>query len=459
MKFFLIIPIIAFFTLNTFAESKIPKDVKKHIIHSVIINSKPDFRKLAKIKKSNITWEDVYNLNVTLLLNEKFHSYYEYSTSIKTLMNHPNDCINHYSNITQVINNKFSYDPKVVQNLISILDKVCKSNMIDEESETDNYVVRSEENMPSPFEILDHFLTLTEKLPKFLRSSFQKPIIDIKETVFKDVSNDYGNGNIGGHNTGLINYLSFTLANDPQLAYDSLKFYNLIYSSNPGGDTNHGQVWDHSDLNFWKVAMNVCDNDPWRAIRVIGLKGHDVAANALNNKYFTDPNTKPLINLVEITSASRDKRFYQNGSISGIRIPNKIIKMFDFVKAQSSQLGRKDYFRAGNYHFIAGALVSEELLRKNNKYLTTVRVPTFIEDILGYSYKRIRILKYLTKDAVELFNKGCRFDKCKQPYDWNDKRYLEAMYSLNSNLAFLKLTAWQHGAGARFAWNVLHKKY
>jgi hypothetical protein len=290
-----------------------------------------------------------------------------------------------------------------------------------------------------------------------LRDAFQKPILDTKEIIFKDVSDNYGNGQVGGANDGIINYYSSEISQDAQLVYDTIQFYTNIYSDSINTDGNHGQVWDRAKKDYWNLALQTTNDDPWRAIRVLGIKGHDVCCNLLNSKYFKSREAFYFGPLADAVSQYREKMLYQIGSIGGIVLPNSIMEMFNLVRKQAIELGINQYYRAGHYHFIGGVFLAEELMRKNNEILAGIRMPTLISDFMGYAYKRLRIQSYLSADAKVLFESGCRFDKCKKPETWDELKFKKAMYSLNSNLAFLKLTAWQHREGARFAWNVLHK--
>ncbi len=442
--------------LNVKAATKVPKDLEHYVIGSFFLNTIPEFRNLRQIDESKTTWNDLFNLNLNLLTEGRFNNKIEFAASIQVLSLNTKVCSTHYQLIQNMIKSKFSGGDYAY--LMGILDKICisgQSVLVNYESAQNTRVEMG--GMPSPIEFFDLLIKFTEKFPQSIKAALQKPLYDSKEILFKDTNPNYPGGGIGGANIGLINYISNLLSQDPQWIADSIQFYLSIYGGEATGDTNHGQVWDFSKIDYWKAAMEITDHDPWRAIRVLGVKGHDVCCNDLNLNYFqSSAEAKYFGVLLNTVSAFRNKNLYQPGSIAGIKIPGSIMKMFDLVKANSNRLGPPRYYRSANYHTIAGILLTEELLRKENEVLFGVRIPTFISDAVGYAYKRIRIESYLQPDAAILFRKGCKFEKCTKPKDWNDKRYQLAMLNLDENLAFLKLTAWQHRVGAKFAWKALH---
>jgi|GEM_PF-3590067 len=277
-------------------------------------------------------------------------------------------------------------------------------------------------------------------------------------------------------NTGIAHYWSNEVQNDPVLFADALDFYSRVRRfdlltdwKKPMGSIS---LFDPEvKIDAWNEALESSDGDPYRAIRVLSIFGHDDITQAL-----------PVIGKQSERAAALNaflprslSIIYANGGLGGMKISPGLLKKFTEMHEEAKSLMERykdgifgldagptplnPMFRSGNYHFIGGMMVTAELVRRGHGNFAGLRLPVIVSEAAGWLYKRLTLeSKYLGNNGRKIFNLGYPAKVVPRPAEMTEAEFEVAKYIVRLNLLHLDLTKEQHRAGAEWAWRKLRAK-
>lgn len=276
----------------------------------------------------------------------------------------------------------------------------------------------------------------------------------------------------GESNYGIINFNSKKVQNNHKLFLSSFKFKADIIKL---GSVVESLPYYDAPLpkyDIWLYALKAAENDPYLALEVLTLYGHDSCAeyaylsNTKNGLSFIPASLNAIFEIGDFGGCGDEKNFmptHIQGALSGIYPSSRVsIKLKDVIQEYNRVFGKKFNLRTGYHHVYGGLLIAQEILRENLGKVSFINQATFISQALGYVYKRMQLPSYLSKNkAIDLFEM-MNHDEFRsiplKPKEWSEQEYKEAVATLKLNLAILDYTEEQHLQGAKFAFEV-YKKY
>ncbi|MBU6376786.1 MAG: hypothetical protein KGQ59_12365, partial [Bdellovibrionales bacterium] len=152
-----------------------------------------------------------------------------------------------------------------------------------EDSEEESSIDYSEESCSitpthqSPMEIASRLATKLKSLPGPVGGYLSKLIQDYEQVL---QPKSYGHLRVGDGNFGLASYLVQNFKSDPELLRSAQGFYSEISQRDlRAPEKRRPTIQDHVANEergwVWKLALQYTKNDPVKAMRVIGLCGHD----------------------------------------------------------------------------------------------------------------------------------------------------------------------------------------
>jgi hypothetical protein len=267
---------------------------------------------------------------------------------------------------------------------------------------------------------------------------------------------------VAGSNFGIIEYLSGLLDRSPILASDALRFYSRVRQidlSQPQSKADIILFDPKSQFNVWQLALEETDSNPFRAIRVLSIFGHDDVTQSVFSIYMNHRSWGDALNLFQPSNKSV---LYQNGALDGLEASSELKEEFSALYQEGLELYRQKFgdnaksageglFRSGNYHFYGGAYLASELMARGHDRYLGVRIPEFVAELLGGLYKQITMQSvYLGPLEQKLYLAGYPRIKPPKPKGVEQWEYERALFSVRLNLLHLKLTQEQHRKGAEW---------
>ncbi len=258
-------------------------------------------------------------------------------------------------------------------------------------------------------------------------------------------------------NQGLINYYSQKMSANHSLVLATLRFSLRLRKLNQEyrGLLEKAPTFDQRfNINLWPTLLAASNNDPKIALSVAAAYGHDVCCDSLRG----DDYLLILLNQVAPSSYGDDQNpkslFFLPGALNGITPSDKIVaKVRNALKFYNDLHQTHITFRYGHHHIYGGMLMAHELLEDNVGKAGVLNLATLVPEALGYAYKKTQTERYLSPDALYLWNAVLRneFKKINKPDAWDDLRFYKAKSEIELHLAFVDFTEEQHRLGAEFA--------
>jgi hypothetical protein len=324
---------------------------------------------------------------------------------------------------------------------------------------------------------------LKDKLQKFFGSDSkaQRSFDMIEELVLKDASWE----EMALSNSGVIGYLSRQLATDEHFYTASLKFYSQLLTLDQEFLKNSTRQLPNlfegaaSAVDLWKLALDSASGDVSDAQRVLTLFGHDDVANQL--RYFEGITQEQALKIDQLNVLRPDSKkslLYQNQVVQDWSISPKLKdkfnelyeqgKLLETEIAKSSEKGLYlmldsdrllDAFRSGNYHYMGGVYLVNELTRRGLSNFYGFKTSVMIAETLGFVYKKSVVDVYLSPHAKKLYQLSLSGKSIEKPKEWSDLEFKIAKWNLEINLLHLEYASEQHFKGAQWAFQTLAKFY
>lgn len=304
-------------------------------------------------------------------------------------------------------------------------------------------------------------------------SRWTKAVTDIQRLVIGDRKLPIP-GDVSFANVGLIQHWSQEVQASPILFSDSLDFYSRLKALDTSAVAKPavGPPLDRAkfalltdpptEVDIWALALESTEGDRVRAIRVLGVFGHDDQMQFLMPELGKHPEWAKLLNTFV---PKRTSLLYANGAIPGLGVSLGLKEKFAVMEKWRRDL-RARYpeddaltvaaFRSANYHFTGGLAFATELVLRGHGKLAGFRLPVLVSELLGKLYKRLTMeANYLGPDERVLFSLGYPRKKIARPAGMDEQRFAIAQYKLELNLLHLDLTHEQHRLSAEWALDVL----
>ncbi len=337
------------------------------------------------------------------------------------------------------------------------------------EARIDSPPAKNTDNVPDedPLEveagIQNEIFNLTDRWTRNLfgrNSPVTKVVRDTGELVVATESD------ISGANSQIVVYFVKKLLSDSIAYSDALEFYsrlqNLDQSQTDATRGLFAEIFDPpTTINIWTVALDATGGDVSRALRAISIYGHDDTAQSLGQ-------LNPYLELIDLLLPHISSLLYRNGAVDGLQISAKLRERFKTLETAANafneryagdsveKINLEAVFRTGNYHFIGGALMVNELLSMGNDHFLGMNLPVIIAEVAGKAYKRITMEQaYMSKNEQILYKRGFPTIPVLKPSGWSQAEYERAKIGVRLQLAHLDLTHEQHLKGAHWAYEQL----
>ncbi|MBC7385492.1 MAG: hypothetical protein H7301_04910 [Cryobacterium sp.] len=272
---------------------------------------------------------------------------------------------------------------------------------------------------------------------------------------------------IGLQNKGIIAHWSNSVSGDAVLFGDALDFYSRLQAidrTSPNQLPEIGVEETRDNFDIWDLALESTAGDRMRALRVLGIFGHDNVFRPLL-PVGPHPVWPATLNAFEPDGTSH---LFKNGGISTLIPTKKIAGQFRFLRNRMEKLKSRfpdeyaksnfsdSMFRAGNYHYFGAAMLTAELVRLGNRNFVGLNMPVFASEVLGWVYKRISMEEsYLGTKGKSLIALGYPQKNVIRPEEWTEAEFEFEKLKLDLNILHLELTAQQHRDGASWAYDQL----
>ncbi len=331
----------------------------------------------------------------------------------------------------------------------------------------------------TPVDLINNVINTIEKLPVFTPNKAKsiEAITFLKSILFFGIDdsnngsedNEYENGTncynndpecIHSSNEGLINYISDQLIRDEVFLKNSINFYLLAYQRQINNRVSEDDLVfskEFKDNMLWNDVMSKVNNNPFQALRVISVFFHDECCNSLYAKSELNPVLELLNNLFENFYFG----YFAPGSLAGLE-SNKYyqFKFSNLKKRYKKILNEDTEFYYNNYHFFGGVFIANELLRKNYSNINGLNFPIFINEVLGYYYKKVTMDVWMDEDVKYLWKNIVHENPYiipVKPLTWSFNRFKKASLRLEMLTTRILFTAEQHYNGAKFVFDIYKK--
>lgn len=307
------------------------------------------------------------------------------------------------------------------------------------------------------------FFPFRDRLLRLVRDLGRLVIGDVPSTQYNTAAA------IAEQNEGIQRYFLHELRNDKQLLQDAIEFYFEVAKLDlrllADGIIVESSVFERAHHDIWDLAMRIGGGDPMRAIRMIGLYGHDNVKQAFEVD-FSHP-ADALIDALNQMAPHLRSNMWLPGALRGLDIPvtyrERLGEIFEREKAliPGIELNSPNY-RAAYYHFIGGALVASQLIRTGHETVGSARLTPFIARTLAFLYRYATTEKYLGAPEGEtpatntwiLYSNGYTKPgaKAKVPpeAELTEADIARAKLFLDRYFVLYEMTLYQHEAGARW---------
>ncbi len=290
-----------------------------------------------------------------------------------------------------------------------------------------------------------------------------------QEIVFYKTGNDYKKGDVVSANSGLINYMrDEILYKDPsfldlsQIFYEEIRRLDIEFKTLSVGDMKGNQknpIYLFDDPieglpDLWKVALKTTKDfygqeDPYRALRLIALFGHDDIEQFIPTSPIYDFEFRLKLNQLQNYIPHEQSVLYHPESIKGLSLSSETMRLVSVVQKEEEKLNRSaqqlrselyneitnknltspdlefyqtrlraykedsydttfdSAYRLGQYHFYGGMFLATELIKSGYDKVWSIKLPIYIAESMAYFYKTHTMLtRYLDHHALQAYNSG-----------------------------------------------------
>lgn len=333
-----------------------------------------------------------------------------------------------------------------------------------EQREWIDTILNSDQPISLPFRVdpesgFEEALLMIDRLPFFVpnKQKTKEALSFLKKMIIGKNKDCYTNDPECVHfvNSGLAQYSSQLLESDHELFRKAISFYVDQYKRSLVHKINNDHLTFESpfrEKESWNELLGYFNQDAFVAIRILGMFYHDECCLLSAN---IEGGFGPLILLLQKLAESKNFKYYIPGALKGLAPSPYYQRKFQSLRKQFKKEFNDDRpFYLNNYHFYGGMFVANELLRHGHNNINGIDFSGFVNEALGYFYKKFTSPLWMNEDVTYLWTQVVHenpYLRPIKPAHWSVPRFRKAALILDMLSTRILYTAEQHRRGAEFA--------